>query len=871
MAISIGSILASVGADLSPLEAALQNAHRKMLDTGERLRVVGDFMTRTITDAFVGIGQRAVGMAGQMEQARMAFGSILGSAEAADAFIRQLYDFAEKTPFEYTGLQAAAQRLMAFGFNAQEVIPILTTVGDTLSAFGGISQESLGRAIRALGQMRASGTILKEDLNQLIDLGIPVFDILKEKLGLSAQQVANIGKEGISSATVIDALLNGMSERFGGTMQVQSRTLLGLWSNFVDAGTRFLADFGQVIVDTFDLKTKLATAVQWLQDFVGWFKNLDPDIRKTILTVGVFVSALGPLLTTVGLLTPAIRGLGLVFGTVFGPAGLVVLAVATAVTAVLTHWDEIKSAATRTVDWLNSEWGRFKAEHETVGRVVDAVNSTIERSIRDKIVASGGKLREFAGAAAYMSRDTRASVDKLEQRLGFFRTGAEKAFQGASATISDWQRSAGIKIAVVKKDVESAATKTKAELDKFGGAFGDGRRRAKQELDRLESDIEDHLRAVKDLYLTEGSVLSGMAGDAARAIYEQYRSNLKLDLATQEQLGLVSSAVRAYREQMMANGRLLVQAITEGVQAETDGLTDAANKAGEAAMDGVKDGLERKSSGAFATWKGFVDDIKENFKDLGITTHDVAAQIAEDFWDGEFSVKKVFDDLAHALYSSVMTTIIETILKALVDKIIEIYNAMRGGAGPHGAGGGLMKPGGPGDGGDGGGDGGGVGIPVPKGLAPSLDKFTRTSGDRAVGMAMSALSQGLSKMILNFGEYGSQAAKDYLADLFGPEGALRNVPGFNEIDFPSIWDVFQYFFSNWGDWLPGGGGWGPGDGFPGGGWKPGMGAGLGALAGGSGVTVIVNGSLMSVRDAAREVESEFARLKGANGRLAFER
>lgn len=72
--------------------------------------------------ALMAAGLKSIKMAGDLEQTKIAFATMLGSAESADAFIRQLYDSAAKTPFEIEGLTDAAQQLLAFGFQAQEII-----------------------------------------------------------------------------------------------------------------------------------------------------------------------------------------------------------------------------------------------------------------------------------------------------------------------------------------------------------------------------------------------------------------------------------------------------------------------------------------------------------------------------------------------------------------------------------------------------------------------------------------------------------------------------------------------------------------------------------------------------------------------------
>jgi tape measure domain-containing protein len=111
--------------------------------------------------AMVGAGLKSIQMGAQFEQSQVAFTQMLGSAEKSDAFLKQLFDFAAKTPFEFTGLQDASRRLLAYGFEANEIIPIMTRVGDAVSALGGGTAE-INRATLALGQMQAKGKVSGE-------------------------------------------------------------------------------------------------------------------------------------------------------------------------------------------------------------------------------------------------------------------------------------------------------------------------------------------------------------------------------------------------------------------------------------------------------------------------------------------------------------------------------------------------------------------------------------------------------------------------------------------------------------------------------------------------------------------------------------
>jgi len=180
------------------------------------------------------LGVSFVKAAGEMEQTRMALTSMLKSGEAATRMINDLADFAAKTPFEFKDLTVGTRRLMAFGFEAKQIIPILTAVGDAASAMGG-DPEVITRTIRALGQMRSAGRLMTQDMNQLTEVGLPAWQWMADAIGVSTSKIREMTEKGVIPADkAIQALLTGMSGQFGGMMAEQAKTALGMWSNFRD-------------------------------------------------------------------------------------------------------------------------------------------------------------------------------------------------------------------------------------------------------------------------------------------------------------------------------------------------------------------------------------------------------------------------------------------------------------------------------------------------------------------------------------------------------------------------------------------------------------------------------------------------------------
>lgn len=167
------------------------------------------------------------------EQAQIGFETMLGSAEEARRMVDDLFRFARETPLEFPGVLDAARRFLALGIAAEDVLPTLRIVTDAVSAMGG-STEMLNRVTMAIGQIATKGRVQMEELLQLAEAGIPVFEILRERLGLTQEQLQRIGAEGIGAQEALRALMQGLAERYGGAAARQARTLGGALSTLRD-------------------------------------------------------------------------------------------------------------------------------------------------------------------------------------------------------------------------------------------------------------------------------------------------------------------------------------------------------------------------------------------------------------------------------------------------------------------------------------------------------------------------------------------------------------------------------------------------------------------------------------------------------------
>jgi tape measure domain-containing protein len=200
-------------------------------------------------DASVGLGRALLSPAADAEQTAAAFTGLLGSAQKATAFLKDLRKFAATTPFEFPELASAARKMLSFGFATRDVIPMMTRLGDAVATMGGGSDE-IDRAVTAIGQMHAKTKITAEEMNQLTELGIPGWDMLAKAMGKTTAEVMDLASKGLIPADKgIEALLKGM-EKFKGGMEAQSKTFKGMLSNLKDGVTLALMAFGGPILES---------------------------------------------------------------------------------------------------------------------------------------------------------------------------------------------------------------------------------------------------------------------------------------------------------------------------------------------------------------------------------------------------------------------------------------------------------------------------------------------------------------------------------------------------------------------------------------------------------------------------------------------
>ncbi len=188
----------------------------------------------------------------KFEQFQIMLEGTEGSAEKAKKAMDWVRDFAKKTPYELEQVMQAFVKLKGYGLDPLD--GSLVAAGD---AAAGMSKDLL-QAVEALADAQTG------EFERLKEFGIRArvegnkvaFTYMKNGKEIRRETTNN-------AAAMKDAITGIWSDRFGGSMERQSKTFNGMISNLKDGWSDFMLRVGQAGV--FDkVKAKLQGVLDWL-------------------------------------------------------------------------------------------------------------------------------------------------------------------------------------------------------------------------------------------------------------------------------------------------------------------------------------------------------------------------------------------------------------------------------------------------------------------------------------------------------------------------------------------------------------------------------------------------------------------------------
>lgn len=214
-------------------------------------------------DAVIKFTKYSVGLAESLNKSRKQFEAFTGSADAADKIVQSLTATGQKFFIPTDEILKAGKSLLAFGENADALPDVLGRIADISAATGKDFQE----LTTIYGKARAAGVLYAEDINQLVDAGIPIIQEFSKQMGVSNDQVKKLASEGkISFEELQLALFNLTAEggKFANQSAANADSLSGAWQRAVASVAPAIEKIGGYVsfflkesLDGFTLVTEL--------------------------------------------------------------------------------------------------------------------------------------------------------------------------------------------------------------------------------------------------------------------------------------------------------------------------------------------------------------------------------------------------------------------------------------------------------------------------------------------------------------------------------------------------------------------------------------------------------------------------------------
>lgn len=244
------------------IRRALDGTGQFNLSLSKMLGVIGG------TAALKGLVTDMINVRGEFQKTSIAFETMLGSKEKADALMAQMVETAAKTPFDLQGVTSGAKQLLAYGTSADKVNETLVRLGNIAS---GLSIP-LGELVYLYGTSMSQGRLFTQDVNQFMGRGIPLVAELSKELGKTESETRKMVTEGKVGFPELQKVIENMTNeggKFYNLMEMQSTTLSGQISNLGDAWDSMLNSIGEDTQGIASMTISAATSIIENYDKVG--------------------------------------------------------------------------------------------------------------------------------------------------------------------------------------------------------------------------------------------------------------------------------------------------------------------------------------------------------------------------------------------------------------------------------------------------------------------------------------------------------------------------------------------------------------------------------------------------------------------------
>lgn len=272
-----------------------------------------------------------------------------------------------------------------------------------LSTGLGLSADDVNRVIRALEQMQSKGKVMAEELRLQLGDAVPgAVNLFAEAMGVSEAELFKLMEQGKISSDVLSKVADTIDKKYGAAIDKGSKTLRANANRISNAFYMLRVSVGKGIDETFKVNDKMSSFANWLIKLAESFAKLDEKSKKVLLSTGLFLAAIGPLLVGLGavvrilgfavlgfnfLIKPIVLLIGFLPRIIAGFKLLGIILAAnplgafiTATTLIVTYWKEIVEL--------------FKIAGKFVGKFIPG-RSEIKDNLNKSVYGSSNDLTDY--------------------------------------------------------------------------------------------------------------------------------------------------------------------------------------------------------------------------------------------------------------------------------------------------------------------------------------------------------------------------------------------------------------------------------------------------------------------------------------------
>ena len=275
---------------LDQMQSRLEGATNRTQASADKM---GDSFTKVgkMIGTYFGVqqlaefGKKVISVRGEMQQLEIAFSTMLGSAEKANALMAQLTETAAKTPFDMNSIANGAKQLLAYGTASEDVNDTLVRLGNIAS---GLSLP-LNDLVYLYGTTQTQGRLFTQDVRQFMGRGIPLVDELSKALGKSTDEInamVTAGEIGFEDVRKVIENMTNEGGQFYQLMEKQSASLTGQMSNLGDSIDTMFNEIGKA------LQEPLSDGISMVNTLVENYKTLGRVIGTLVSIYGGYNVAL---------------------------------------------------------------------------------------------------------------------------------------------------------------------------------------------------------------------------------------------------------------------------------------------------------------------------------------------------------------------------------------------------------------------------------------------------------------------------------------------------------------------------------------------------------------------------------------------------